>query len=159
MGSVASNDPRTAPRLLCTNCYYDLQGVPDPRCPECGHAFYEPHVRSFWEWRYTGRREALRMLLWPPIVGGLLVGGGLLVPPMQPCCAAVAVCVMFFGGLLNDYILADRLEYTRILRSPDGRRSYNGRRVMLRMAGIVAIQVVAVGLLVSVFAGIAATLR
>lgn len=30
----------------CTNCGYNLRGLPKPRCPECGKSFREEHPRT-----------------------------------------------------------------------------------------------------------------
>jgi hypothetical protein len=33
--------------LLCKTCGYDLRGLPEPRCPECGAPFTNSQVRSW----------------------------------------------------------------------------------------------------------------
>ena len=39
--------------LHCQHCGYQLRGLPEERCPECGHGF-DPFERRFWNrhrWR------------------------------------------------------------------------------------------------------------
>ena len=43
---AASPDPATADELQCPLCGYDLRGLTDPRCPECGYAFTWEEMRD-----------------------------------------------------------------------------------------------------------------
>ena len=55
----------------CRNCYYVLENLPEPRCPECGRPFDFNNPDS-----YTIKPPLVRWRLWMP---GLMlaVGGGL----------------------------------------------------------------------------------
>ena len=42
----SASDPKGAPWLRCLECGYDLRGLPDTGCPECGTPFSEDALRT-----------------------------------------------------------------------------------------------------------------
>jgi hypothetical protein len=66
------------PSTYCRRCSYDLRGLPDPRCPECGQPFDPANPRTFrrrpkspaWKW--------LRRILILLITLAILIGAPLL---------------------------------------------------------------------------------
>lgn len=47
-------------RLYCLGCYYDLRGLPEPRCPECGRGFDPDDPKTYSD---TPRPERLKKLM------------------------------------------------------------------------------------------------
>jgi hypothetical protein len=91
--------------VLCPRCAYDLHGLPDSRCPECGQGFergrllIDQYVRGRLPRRHPRRRLALR--LW--IVGIVLVN----VPWL--CIAALCVALQISGAALPGFLLSASL--------------------------------------------------
>jgi hypothetical protein len=58
---------------LCPVCRYDVSGLPDGRCPECGNRFTHARIRALWENRRQrkppghGAMTAALILALPPI--------------------------------------------------------------------------------------------
>lgn len=81
-GSTAAKGPGIAGR--CAQCGYDLRGLREPRCPECGTVFAAG--RAQWRRAYSqneARRAWVRPLVMLPaglavsLIGGAITGGGL----------------------------------------------------------------------------------
>ncbi len=49
------DDNRPTPRM-CPNCGYDLFGLPEPRCPECGEPFRRPEKSPDWQCPECGEK-------------------------------------------------------------------------------------------------------
>src|SRR6266699_218984 len=80
MGRMPKQQANPHPRLCCPKCDYNLHGLTEPRCPECGTPFewaemleartrlhpylFEHHpeseFRSFWRTAWGGLREPWR---------------------------------------------------------------------------------------------------
>ena len=48
------------PRMYCLGCYYDLRGLPENRCPECGRFFSPGNPKSY---SVTPRPQTFRKLM------------------------------------------------------------------------------------------------
>lgn len=61
---------------VCEDCRYDLSGLADGKCPECGLAFRRERLRYLYLVRQRARRE------WRSAVPGLFIGTVLAVSPL-----------------------------------------------------------------------------
>ena len=49
--------------MRCRTCGYDLRGLEEHRCPECGRGFDPGDHRTFLRWPYRGRRYLFLAIL------------------------------------------------------------------------------------------------
>ena len=119
----------------CPNCGYNLKGVPDIRCPECGHAFSLDWIYSSDYCSPNARRWVARSR---SIAAFVLIGGAIVFVLLSPG------CVSFFGltllvailGALYYHSVAHEHQYRKFasLRSPafglpeEAQRSFARRR-------------------------------
>lgn len=91
-------------RMLCRQCGYVLNGLPEPRCPECGAKFDPADAKTFYQRRLPNRIE--RFLLSPPgwpINGAAWVAGvGMLAAHAYPG----AIFLLVLGSFLIWVIIA-----------------------------------------------------
>lgn len=71
----------TSPSIYCRRCDYALDGLPDPRCPECGSAFDPADPTTFAD--HPGRRRssaAIKLAAAAAVASALLFAGLILRP-------------------------------------------------------------------------------
>ena len=57
--------------MLCLKCAYDLQGLPEPRCPECGQPFDPADATTFMIKQRSGKRY---------LAAAIVVASGMVLP-------------------------------------------------------------------------------
>jgi len=105
-----SPDPHQL-KVYCAICGYQLQGLRENRCPECGQAFDPNDLTRLPEPITIG--QVIKHLLIPP---ALFWGAMLLLVVLGPAGAIVLIPVViyqFFGGIVLARRLAERLAVTR----------------------------------------------
>lgn len=75
----------SAPTIYCRICGYDLEGLPEPRCPECGKAFdpqnpdtFSPRPPQSPIWRWARRGLVVSLVIALALTVLLVVAFGLL---------------------------------------------------------------------------------
>jgi hypothetical protein len=103
ISSENDDDPRFAPlspTKRCLTCYYVLDNLPEPRCPECGREFH-PDVPS----TYTTKPPFLWWRFWlPGMALACLIGGttyALLIPRTGFGWAVTLAIPMMLGALVG----------------------------------------------------------
>lgn len=89
--------------MRCRTCGYDLQGLEEHRCPECGRAFDPFDPQTFQQWPYRGRRYVVLA-----IMGAAMLGAPFLLPVLLdlgwirgrqlPTALPLIVVLLMFGG-------------------------------------------------------------
>jgi len=108
--------------LFCPECGYNLTGLPENRCPECGGEFDPQRLAQ--EIRDAPEpitlRRALLHLLWPPAL--FLVAGlaGLISQEARAFVLAVVVLLVVFYGFVNASMLAERVVASQAARAGKG---------------------------------------
>ncbi|MCP4251012.1 MAG: hypothetical protein GY778_28575 [bacterium] len=63
------------PNLLCPQCGYNLRGIPEDRCPECGFGYDRAAIRSIASAENWERdRRYCRTICWSALAAALIVG-------------------------------------------------------------------------------------
>ena len=104
----ATSDPQAEANFFCLGCHYNLRGLKDPRCPECGRPFDPDNPETY----YLGRkgrpmgaiaqRWCRRPGLTVPIVSGVLSASTLWVGtwPLGINEEVLTILAVVWGGLL-----------------------------------------------------------
>lgn len=132
-GATTSSTGMATPiELLCPLCDYDLRGLPEPRCPECGHQFEWEELtdpaRMKLRWLFEHRRGlggylGTSLRLWRPwefwgswlrpshrLVVGRVVGFGMVGVVLAVLVVAVGIVGTAVVGLQLQSLGARRLE-------------------------------------------------
>jgi len=60
------------PTLYCPICGYNLTGLPENRCPECGQAFNPLQLLNSARRPHSGFAATFVLVLWPPVIASIL---------------------------------------------------------------------------------------
>ncbi len=83
--------------MYCLGCEYDLRGLPEPRCPECGRAFDPQNPKTFLKAPVRPTPYSVLVLLWiAPLVLGASLFAGFRIPFREMLWGlGVAMCGLF----------------------------------------------------------------
>lgn len=131
--------PDPSPTLYCPTCGYNLTGLPENRCPECGRPFDRAAIIREMEMRPRpiGLGETLLRLLWPP---GLFSISALSLSASQ---GLGTVLMWVCGILLVVYGLINAIQISRRLAMSGRRAREAGNR---RFRGPLFVPVCTIGL-------------
>lgn len=96
-------------RLYCFSCGYDLEGLPERRCPECGTAFDPQAMLAEIERARPDRLEVIAQLLAIPFSAAMFGMGGWLG-------AAIIVLLLLPGAAIISVVLARQIVRSRAFR-------------------------------------------
>jgi len=137
--------------VYCPACDYNLTGLKDNRCPECGRPFHRRRLQEQSERapQPITRTHALRLLIQPIVLStlGALVGRGLMaMADLLPSCARglrtaailivlIAAASLIADGFLSCREVARRISVNRALRQGGERSGRKDRGFIAAVAG------------------------
>lgn len=126
-------DARVEPVGRCPACGYDVRGLREARCPECGGAFDADALRRGLLPVVEDGRDVLWVAVW--LSAGTVVGSVLLA--FEPA-AMVGGMLLFASGVSHVLVVARALELLRQTRNPVKHRGAAGVALWLGGAAAVA---------------------
>jgi hypothetical protein len=105
-------------KLYCAICGYNLQGLAENRCPECGVAFdpgdLTPLPKPITLGELLGQLLILPAILWGSVLSAMILG------PFGAIPVTISVACQLIGGIMVSRKLAQRLAVARSDGSTSG---------------------------------------
>jgi hypothetical protein len=141
------DDLRATITLFCPHCDYNLTGLPENRCPECGHRFdpVELLAEASANPKPISLRTALIHLLWPVVICLLAT-----LPDSGTFFTISLILFPLTYGILNSELIAERIVAGYTLRRGVGfSRMRYWRRIVALWLALYAAQLALTAILLS----------
>ena len=118
------------PTLYCPNCGYNLTGLTEERCPECGGRFSRAELAAIGGIRYPSLGVPLAVLLLPPVVFTVLSFVAFSIDGSSPANDALSFLFAMMGlcalaGLALAIFTGRRIARRLAMRPPKSRPNIN----------------------------------